>query len=132
MWMYNGEEFTEDMIGDNVGFVYLVVNHTTDMKYVGKKLFTKAKTYQKNKRKRRTRVASDWMTYTGSNATLNEDISEGSKISKTILHLCTSKGWASYYETLEILQRGALQDDKYYNRWISCKIQASHLKGESK
>ncbi len=128
MWIYQNDPFTEEMIGDNVGFVYLITNNTTGMMYIGKKLFTKSKIYQKNKRKRRKRVASNWEEYTGSNSILNEDIEQGHNISKEILVLCSSKGWMSYHETLEILSRGALQDDKYYNNWISCRIQASHLK----
>lgn len=128
MWLYNGIEFTEDMIGDNVGFVYLITNTTNGKQYVGKKLFTKSKTYQKNKKKKRTRVTSDWMTYTGSNDQLNEDIKNGDVITREILHLCKSKGWCSYYETKEILNRDCLLLEKYYNYWISCKIRRSHLK----
>lgn len=128
MWTYQGKPFTEDMIGENVGFVYLISNTTNGKRYIGKKNFTRSKTYQKNKRKRRMRVASNWEEYTGSNSTLNEDIENSAAINKEILHLCPSKGWMSYYETLEILQRRALQDEQYYNQWISCRIQASHLK----
>ena len=101
----------------------------TDYKhYVGKKLFTKPKTYQKNKKKKKTRVASDWLTYTGSNEQLNEDIKNGHSIKKEILHLCKSKGWCTYLESKEILVRDCLLSDKYYNYWISCKIRRSHLK----
>ena len=28
MWAYKGEEFTENMIDDNVGFVYIITNET--------------------------------------------------------------------------------------------------------
>ena len=128
MWLYNSEEFTEDMIEDNVGFVYLITNETNGKQYVGKKLFTKSKTYQKNKKKKKTRVASDWLTYTGSNEQLNEDIKNGHSIKKEILHLCKSKGWCTYLESKEILVRDCLLSDKYYNYWISCKIRRSHLK----
>jgi len=41
--------------------------------------------------------------------------------------LCKSKGWMSYFETLEILQRQAIQSDEFYNVWVSCKIQSKHL-----
>lgn len=128
MWLYQGKEFTEDMIGENVGFVYLITNHSSGKQYVGKKLFTKSKTFQKNKKKKRTRVASDWLTYTGSNDQLNEDILAGHSISKEILHLAKSKGWCTYLETKEILSRDCLISDSYYNYWVSCKIRRTHLK----
>lgn len=128
MWLYQEEEFTEDMIEDNVGFVYLITNTTNGKLYVGKKLFTKSKTYQKNKKKKRKRVSSDWMEYTGSNDMLNEDVQNGHHIKKEILHLCKSKGWCTYWETKEILMRDSLINDKYYNQWLSCKIRRTHLK----
>jgi hypothetical protein len=128
MWLYNETEFTEDMIGDNVGFVYIITNLTNDKMYVGKKSFTKSKTYQKNKKKKKTRVSSDWITYTGSNDQLNEDIKNGDQIKKEIIHLCKSKGWMSYMETKEILVRDCLIDDMYYNTWLSARIRRTHLK----
>ena len=128
MWIYNDEVFTEDMIGDNVGFVYIISNTTNGKFYIGKKLFTKLKTVQKKKKKKRTRVSSNWVDYTGSNDQLNEDSKNGHQIKKHILHLCKSKGWCSYMETKEILMRDCLLKDEYYNYWASCKIRRSHLK----
>ena len=127
MWLYEGKEFTEDQVQNFVGFVYLIENKTTGLLYVGKKLFTKAKRFQKNKKVKKIRVNSDWVNYVGSNKVLVEDAAIGHKLNKTILHLCKSKGWMSYFETLEILQREAIQSDKYYNNWVSCKIQKVHL-----
>lgn len=128
MWLYNGEEFTENMIEDNIGFVYLITNNTNGKKYLGKKLFTRSKTFQKNKKKKRKRVASDWLAYTGSNEQLNEDIKKGHSISKEILYLCKTKGWCTYLETKEILSRDCLIHDDWYNYWVSCKIRRTHLK----
>lgn len=129
MWLYNDCEFTEDMIFDNVGFVYIITNLTNNKQYVGKKLFTKSKTYQKNKKKKKTRVSSDWMTYTGSNEQLNQDIKNGDQIKKEIIHLCKSKGVMSYLETKEILVRDCLLSENFYNTWVSARIRRSHLKG---
>ena len=128
MWLFDGIEFTEEMISDNVGFVYIIINMTNDKKYIGKKLFTKSKTYQKNKKKKKTRVSSDWITYTGSNDDLNEDIRNGHEIKKYIIHLCKSKGWCTYYETKEIFDNNAILNEQFYNHWVSCKIRRSHLK----
>lgn len=128
MWIYDGKKFSEELIQDNVGFVYKIINTDNGKQYIGKKLFTKSKIYQKNKKKKRTRVSSDWIEYTGSNEELNEDIKNGAKIDKFIIHLCKSKGWCTYQETKEILTRDAIIDPMYYNSWVSCKIRRSHLK----
>ena len=130
MWTYKRKEFEpdEDFTKTYVGFVYLIHNETTNKYYIGKKLFTKVKRFQKNKKKKKTRVESDWLEYTGSNKILNEDVSSGHKIRKEILHFCTSRGWMSFYETQEILNRNALMRDDYYNEWVSCRIQRRHLK----
>lgn len=128
MWLYKGKEFTSEMIGDYVGFVYLITNKTTGMKYIGQKRFKVVKRYQKNKKTKRKKVESDWSSYTGSNAVLNEHVSEGHDLQKEILHLCTGLGWMNYYETKEIIDRNALQDNNYYNEWIRVRINRSHLK----
>ena len=39
MWLYNGKEFTSEMIDENVGFVYEVYDTQTKMYYIGKKKF---------------------------------------------------------------------------------------------
>lgn len=127
MWLYEGKEFTSDDIDTHVAFVYLIENLDTNMKYVGKKLFTASKSYQKNGKRRKKRVESDWITYTGSNEMLNEEVSSGANLRKTILHLCKSRGWASYIETKEIFDREALLRDDYYNAFVGCKIHAKHL-----
>lgn len=130
MWLYKGQEFTSDMIEENVGFIYLITNITNGKMYVGKKSFSKAKTIQRNKKKKRTRVESDWVSYTGSNEQLNNDIEDGARITKEILFLAKSKGWLTYLETREIFLREAVIDPNFYNAWCMCKIRRSHLKGE--
>ena len=58
MWLYNGEEFTSEMIDDYTGFVYIITNDTNGKKYVGKKLFKSVRRLQplKGKTRRRTKV----------------------------------------------------------------------------
>lgn len=128
MWLYNNEPFDESLADTYVGFVYLITNQTTGMKYIGKKRFKRVHTYQLKKKKKRRMVESDWKDYTGSNAQLNEHVQSDHILVKEILHLCSSLGWCSYYETLEILQREALQREDFYNLWTSCKIHRRHLK----
>lgn len=130
-WYYDGEVLDESLLEGKAGFVYLITNKTNGKKYIGKKLLTEAKTYQLNKKKKRKRVESKWREYVGSNDLLIEDFKSGDLIHKEILHLCTSKGWMSYYETKEILMNDAIISDSYYNSWVSCKIRKSHLKGTS-
>jgi len=66
MWVYQGKEFTSDMIGDYVGFVYCLTDTENGKKYIGKKKFTRKITrppLKGKKRKRRSVAESDWQTY---------------------------------------------------------------------
>ena len=129
-WKYNGKEFTEDMIGDIYGFVYLIINLVSGRKYVGKKFFYSSKTKQVNRKKKKFKVASNWQTYFGSSEILLKDvIMEGEeKFSREIIHLCRSRGECSYLETKEQFQRSVLESDEYYNTWIMCRVRKSHIK----
>jgi hypothetical protein len=75
MWIFNGKTFTTQMIGDNVGFVYLITNKENNKKYIGKKLFKFTRT-KKRKNKRNVKVLkdSDWLSYYGSNEELKKDL----------------------------------------------------------
>ena len=65
-WIYEEKNFTEDLIGDNHGFVYEITNLTNNRKYIGKKFFYSAKTKQVKGKKKKIKVPSDWQTYFGS------------------------------------------------------------------
>jgi hypothetical protein len=123
------QEFTEDMIGGAFGMVYIITHTPTGKKYVGKKFFTKAKTRQVKGKKKRSRVASDWLTYWGSNKELQEEVKKNGEeqYTREILHLCKSRSECAYWETWEIFTRGALRTDDYYNDWCSCRIRKAHL-----
>lgn len=129
MWLYQNREFTEDDIQDNIGFVYLIENLSNNRKYIGKKLFTKAKTKQVNGKKKKIRVSSDWLKYWGSNDDLKAEVKQlgESNYTRTILYLCKSKGVLNYWETWEIFNRHALLSETYYNYWVTCKIHKSHV-----
>lgn len=131
MWFFNGNEFTEDMIGDNYGFVYLITNLQDGRKYVGKKFFYSSKSKQVNGKKKRIKVQSNWKTYYGSNKELNEDVSKIGKdqFKREILHLCKTKGECGYLEAQEQFDRRVLLDDNYYNIWIMCRVHSTHVKG---
>lgn len=133
MWSYNGNEFTDEMIGNHVGFVYMITNLTNNKKYIGKKLFTKAKTQQVKGKKKKIRISSDWKEYYGSNKILQEEVASngGENYKREILYLCKTLSECSYYETYEIFLNKALLTDDYYNEWVTCKISKKNLKSIS-
>lgn len=133
MWYYKGEEFTSEMIGDYVGFVYMLTDKSNDKKYIGKKIFVSKRRLPplKGKTRRRTKIVeSDWQSYYGSSDEVKQIVEEkgGDNFHREILHLCNSKGELSYLEAKEQFDRNVLLDDTYYNGIIQCKIHRSHVK----
>ena len=133
-WFYHNtaEEFKEEHIADNVGYVYLITHHQTGKKYIGKKLFTKAGYRQIKGKKKKIRKASDWLNYWGSNEELQKEVIKNgeNQYTREILHLCRTRSECSYRETYEIFLRNALLTDSYYNKWVSCKIHKTHVLGK--
>ena len=87
MWLYNNKSFTE-IPEKAIGFVYLITNTQNNKKYIGKKIFHFSKTIQKNLKKKKVKVESDWKTYTGSNDDLNTDIKTNNpELKKEIFNL---------------------------------------------
>ena len=130
-WQYNGVDFTEDLIGDNYGFVYQITNLTNNKKYIGKKFFYSAKTKQVKGKKKRYKAPSNWQTYYGSNDNLAKDVLQlgHDNFKREILHLCRSKGECGYLEAKEQFVRSALESDEYYNTWIMVRVRKSHIQG---
>lgn len=137
MWYYNGDEFTSEMIGDYIGFVYIITDLSNDKKYVGKKLFQSKRRLPPLKGKTRKRVVikeSDWMDYFGSSEEVKAILEENGRdnFKREILHLCESKGVMSYLELYEQITRHVLLRDDYYNGIVQAKIHKSHVKNISK
>lgn len=137
MWLYNGEEFTSEMIKDYVGFVYIITDKSNNKKYVGKKtLVSKRKLPPlKGKTRRRTKIVeSDWQKYYGSSEEVNLLVEElgPDNFHREILHLCKTKGEMSYLELKEQMDREVLLNDDYYNGIIQVKIHRSHVKNLKK
>lgn len=132
-WYLNGEEFTSEMIGDSMGFVYRITNKTNDMKYIGKKLFistNKLPPLKGKTRKRIVRKESDWKTYFGSSDEVKMLVEQlgADAFHREILHLCKTKGEMSYLEMYEQVTNHALLRDDYYNGIIQVKIHRTHAK----
>jgi hypothetical protein len=129
-WQYKDKDFTDELVGDNYGFVYQITNLTNGRKYIGKKLFYFSKTKQVKGKKKKFKVASDWHTYYGSSDTLTKDVIQlgHDNFHREILHLCQSKGECSYLEAKEQFVRGVMESDDYYNTWIMVRVRKSHIK----
>jgi hypothetical protein len=129
-WTYNSVEFTEDLIGDNYGFVYQITNLANNKKYIGKKFFYSTKTKQVKGKKKKVKVSSDWQTYYGSSDTLQKDVLQYGleNFKREIIHLCKSKGECGYLEAKEQFTNNVLEGDDYYNTWIMVRVRKSHIK----
>jgi len=131
-WLYEGQPFESDMIGDYVGFVYLITNLENDKKYIGKKWFwsTKKLPPLKGKKRKRTVVKeSDWKQYYGSSEEVKLLLEQLGKdnFKREILRLCKTKGECTYYEAKLQFDFDVLLRDDYYNEFIGCKIHSKHL-----
>ena len=111
-----------------IGFVYEITNLQNNKKYIGKKVFHFQKSIQKNLKKKKIKVESDWKTYTGSNEDLNNDIkTHNPELKKEILEICYSKSSLSYFEARHQFITNCLIDPSYYNNWISVRVTRRHL-----
>lgn len=137
-WYYLNEEFEpeESLLENYQGFVYLLTEESTGMKYIGKKFFWKPKVLpvtKTRKRRQRTRVQSDWRDYYGSSAEVKLLIERGeASFKREILRLCRTKGECSYFEAKYQFDHDVLLRDDYYNAFIGCKIHGKHLPKELK
>ena len=118
------------MIEEYIGFTYCITNVKTNRKYVGKKGFTRRKTFQKNNKKKRKLVMSDWKNYYGSSEELKADIKEFGKdnFRREIIRLCKSKSEMNYYELHEQMVRHVmLKPLEYYNSYVGTRINRNQL-----
>ena len=120
-WIYKGNPFTSDDIGDYYGFVYRITNTNTQKSYIGRKYFVQKRKPKGGKR--RVTSESDWKKYYGSSEDLKQDIRRDGKDSfrREIISLHTTLGKVNYEETRQLFLHNVLTealDDgtpKYYN-----------------
>lgn len=140
MWTFQ-ETVVENLPDDCVGFVYLIVNKTNDRKYIGKKLAKFSKTTYKTvvlkngtkkKKKIKSKIDSDWITYYGSSVELSKDIEllGEDNFTREILFYCKSKAECSYIEARTQFERKVLESTEYYNGQISVRVHGSHIIGK--
>ncbi len=132
MWIYEGKEFTSDMIEDNFGFVYEITDLDNDKKYIGKKWFwsTRKRPPLKGKtRKRTVKNESDWLNYFGSSDEVKALVEEKGpeRFKREILRLCKTKGECTYWEAKLQFEHDVLLKDEYYNEFIGCRIHSRHV-----
>lgn len=127
-WLYENKEFKNEE--QYYGFVYIIKNNINKKKYIGRKYLTKAGYKTVKGKRKKVRKESDWETYYGSSPSLKEDIEKYGKdnFTRTILRLCKTRGECNYFETKYIFDNDAILKEDYYNSWVSCKIQSSHVK----
>jgi hypothetical protein len=138
-WLYQGVEVTE-IPDEYIGFIYLITELTTGKKYIGKKKCWFKKTSQKTvtlkngtkkKKKIRSLVPSDWMTYYGSSEELKKQIELNGigAYKREIVKFCVSETELTYFEAkLQFETDCLLKPDEYYNSWIMCRCRRSNLK----
>lgn len=140
-WFYLDKEITV-LPDDVVGFVYMITNTQSGKGYIGKKLAKFAKTRykmitQKNgkrvRKKIRSKIDSDWLTYYGSSDALTKDIElfGTQQFRREIIRLCYSKAACSYWEAKEQFYNGVLETDAWYNAQISVRVHKNHILGKS-
>ena len=127
-WLFEDKDFEYN--DQWYGFIYLIENLVNGKKYIGRKFLTKAGYKTVKGKRKKIRVESDWADYYGSSPALAKDIEVfGTEVFKrTILRLCKSRGECNYWETKLIFETDAILDAAYYNSWVQCKVQASHVR----
>lgn len=134
MWHFENKEFHPDMIGDNVGFTYVITDLENGKRYFGKKLFVTTRKLPplKGAKRRRTKIIeTDWRDYWSSSDLIKSLVVEHGPIrfKREILTLCKSRGQMSYEELkLQVTNEVLMKPDQFYNQFIGCRIHAKHVR----
>lgn len=132
-WLYEGNPFLSDDIGDYIGFVYCITDLSNGKKYIGKKTFKSRRKLPPLKGKSRRRSVekeTDWQDYYGSSGEVKQLVEQNGKenYKREIIHLCHKKGEMGYIELYCQIQLNALLREDFYNGICQAKIHKSHVK----
>jgi hypothetical protein len=116
-WEYSGVNVD---ISKRFGFVYLVINRTRNMFYIGKKQFW---SYKKNTHIKTGK--SLWRAYTTSSSHVNDDIKNGDEVEFHILGVFKTRAWCNYTEAwlqmclCSLTERDDNGERKWYNNQVA-------------
>lgn len=125
-----------------LGFVYIITQISTGKKYIGKKkcVFKKTsiktvtlKNGTKKKKKIRSLVPSDWLTYYGSSANLLVEVEKSgyNDFKREIIVFCKKETELSYMEAkLQFESNCLMKPLEYFNEWIMVRTRRDHLIGK--
>ena len=109
-WLYEGEPFTTDDIGEFFGFVYRITNLQSGKKYIGRKYFWSKRKPRGGKR--RVTSESDWKKYYGSSDELKGDrkLLGNELFKREIISLQPTPRKVNYEETRQLFLNRVLQE----------------------
>lgn len=134
-WQYKGSFDFEVPVGA-FGFVYRIeqINPEPNQPfiYIGRKYLSRSKTSSKRvslkngskvTKKKKSRVESDWRSYTGSCGPLNESIKRLGKenFKFEILAFCPTKGSTNFCEEFCQMRAGVMFDERYFNDSVGAR-----------
>jgi hypothetical protein len=141
-WLYNREDFTDDMIPEGAhGFIYVmsVVIDGEPKLYIGKKNFYSnrnvmlgkkaliARTDKRSSKKKLVRKLS-YKNYFSSNETLKKARKDGIEIKRAIVKICYSKMELTYEEVAAMFKLDVLENKMYLNTNILGKFYRGKIK----
>ncbi len=109
-WIYEGEPFITDNIGDQFGFVYRITNLQSGRQYIGRKYFWSKRKPRGGKR--RVTSESDWKKYYGSSDELKADrkLLGNDLFKREIISLHSTLGKVNYEETRQLFLNNVLTE----------------------
>ena len=134
MWLYKGREINdEDIPSKAAGFIYIMIYKPNGKRYIGRKLLTKAHTRQKNGKKIRSRIESDWRDYWSSSPDIKKMIEDDGgthNFSREILIFADTKGQLNYLEEKFLYCLGSIETTDYINSNIRSKMYKRNILGK--